>query len=96
MQIGLAPLWIPTQDKMPPANLKVEVKLLLSLSLPFLETNLPVPAYRNNLGQWIDARDNKENVIYSKVVAWRHTAKSNVNCQPDAYVVGMGNIGGPL
>jgi hypothetical protein len=88
MQVGLAPLWIPTQDKMPPANLKVEVKLMLS----FLETNSPVLAYLNNIGQWIDARDNQENVIYSKIIAWRHTAKSN--CL--SYVIGMGNISGPL
>ena len=88
MQVGLAPLWIPTQDKMPPANLKVEVKLMLS----FLETNSPVLAYRNNIGQWIDARDNKENVIYSKIIAWRHTANSN--CL--SYVIGTGNISGPL
>ena len=80
MQVGLVPLWIPTQDKMPPANLKVEIKLMLS----FWETNSPVLAYRNNIGQWIDARDNKGNVIYSRVIAWRHTAKSNCNCQPDS------------
>ena len=95
MQVAkcLAPLWIPTQDKMPPANLKVEVKLMLSL-LPFWETNSPVLAYRNNIGQWIDARDNKENVIYSKIIAWRHTATSNVVCL--SYVIGTGNISGPL
>ena len=75
MQVGLVPLWIPTQDKMPPANLKVEVKLMLSLSLSLSLS--PVLAYRNNIGQWIDARDNKENVIDSKIIAWRHTAKSN-------------------
>ena len=90
MQVGLAPLWIPTQDKMPPANLKVEVKLRLS----FLGTNSPVLAYRNNIGQWIDARDNQENVIYSKIIAWRHTAKSNIDCL--SYVIGMDNISGPL
>lgn len=87
MQVGLAPLWISTQDKMPPANLKVEVKLMLS----FLDSS-PVLAYRNNIGQWIDARDNKENVIYSKIIAWRHTAESN--CL--SYVIGTGNISGPL
>lgn len=90
MQVGLAPLWIPTQDKMPPANLKVEVKLMLSFS----RTNSPVLAYRNNIGQWIDARDNQENVIYSKIIAWRHTAKSD--CLSLSYVIGMGNISGPL
>lgn len=88
MQVGLAPLWISTQDKMPPANLRVEVKLMLS----FCETNSPVLAYRNNIGQWIDARDNQENVIYSKIIAWRHTANSN--CL--SYVIGTGNISGPL
>ena len=90
MQVGLAPLWISTQDKMPPANLKVEVKLMLSFS----GTNSPVLAYRNNIGQWIDARDNQKNVIYSKIIAWRHTAKSN--CPSLSYVIGMGNISGPL
>lgn len=92
MQVGLAPLWIPTQDKMPPANLKVEVKLMLS----FLGTNSPVLAYRNNIGQWIDARDNQENVIYSKIIAWRHTAKSSCLSLSLSYVIGMGNISGPL
>ena len=94
MQVGLAPLWIPTQDKMPPANLKVEVKLMLSS----LGTNSPVLAYRNNIGQWIDARDNQENVIYSKIIAWRHAAKSSNGCLNGclSYVIGMGNISGPL